>query len=217
MNISICADHNTFTHPTLQNLRLQASYEYYKHPFRLLIPKISTGAYYPDSTVLQEHHQGMSSIQPPPFSPSRLKQEQYNTDVNYGTGNVDRADTTSPFYNNLAQYPNGGQSYGIDEPDTRFSTSPNSVPSSQFQKRLSGQSSTLPHASMGSGPDSVVSEKHFPGSPPGTLRGQDPTLSFSTPVVSHDTQCTKPSLQAAPKAEFNFFCVWAGSEAKPLL
>ena len=134
---------------------------YYKHPFRLLIPKISTGAY---STVLQEHHHG---IQPPPFSPSRLKQEQYNTDVNYGTGNVDCADTTSPFYNNLAQYPNEGQSYGIDKPDTRFSTSPNSVPSSQFQKRLSGQSSTLPRASMGSGPDSVVSEKHFPGSPPG--------------------------------------------------
>ena len=130
----------------------------------------------------------------------RLK-EYYNMNADFRGGNVDRMDTASPFYNKLSQYPNGGQSYGIDEPDARFSTSPNSVPSSQFQNRLSGQSSTLPRTGTGSGPDSVVSDKHFPGSPPGTLRGQDPALSFSTPAVSHDIA-------------LRIVFMWAGSEAR---
>ena len=127
------------------------------------------------------------------FSTSRLTEERYNTDVDIGIGNVDRTDTTSPYYNKLNQYHNGGQSYGIDEPDARFSTSPNSIPNSQAQNRLSGYFSTLPRASVGSGPtypDSMVSSKNFPVSPPGTLKGADPTISFSTPAVSHDSKCT---------------------------
>ena len=142
------------------------------------------------------------------FFTSRLTEERYNTDVDIGIGNVDRADTTSPYYNKLNQYHNGGQSYGIDKPDARFSTSPNSIPNSQAQNRLSGYSSTLPRASVGSGPtyaDSMVSSKNFPVSPPGTLKGADPTISFSTPAVSHDSKCTTNK------------CTQPGNEAKSYL